>query len=62
MSDAEKVHRWLTQAELDEMLSRARFETAVRALDEARRIAWQHGQNQVLDIALSSIDPKKVAR
>lgn len=62
MSDNEVIHRWLTQADLDDMLARARMEAAVRALDEARKVAWSHGANQVLDIALSTIDPKKVAR
>jgi hypothetical protein len=60
MSDSEKVHRWLTQAELDEMLRQARVDAAQRALDEARRVAWAHGQNQVLDIAINMIDPFKV--
>ena len=31
MSDAEKVHRWLTQAELDDIVNKA-IETAVRGV------------------------------
>jgi len=55
MSDREVIHRWLTQKELDDMIERARVDSAKRALSAARKVAWEHGQNQVLDIALSSI-------
>lgn len=55
MSDREVIHRWLTQAELDEMVEKARRDAATRALNAARKVAWEHGRNQVLDIALSAI-------
>lgn len=55
MSDRDLIHRWLTQAELDAMIERARIDSAKRALEAARRVAWSHGQNQVLDIALTAI-------
>lgn len=35
MSDAEKVHRWLTQAELDAMLEAARQEGRQQAIEDS---------------------------
>lgn len=55
MSDKEVTYRWLTQAELEAMIEKARFDTATKALNAARKVAWEHGRNQVLDIALSAI-------
>lgn len=55
MPDRDIIHRWLTQSELDDMIERARIDSAKKALTAARKVAWNHGQNQVLDIALSAI-------
>lgn len=55
MSDRDVTYRWLTQAELDEMIEKARRDAATRALNAARKVAWEHGQNQVLDIGIAAI-------
>jgi hypothetical protein len=60
MSDKEVIHRWLTQAELEKMIEAARLSAATRAISAARKVAWEHGQNQVLDIALSAISIEDV--
>ena len=42
MSDTEKVHRWLTQAELDEIVNKA-IETAVRGVLAMDSVVYDEG-------------------
>lgn len=54
MSDADKMFRWLTQAELDATIERERMAAAESVRRSLRELAWEHTRNEVLDIAISA--------
>jgi hypothetical protein len=60
MSDSEVIHRWLTQADLDEMLKKARVDAAHKALYAARDAAKLVDGGERVDAAIRVIDPFKV--
>ena len=61
MSDAEKIHRWLTQEELDELISKAKQEAYEHGVKDAIIIAGHHRDwaQRKEDAARTSIEEMK---
>lgn len=55
MGDSDVIHRWLTQAELDEMLSIARIRGGEEMRKSIQQLVWNHTRNEVLDIGIMAV-------
>lgn len=57
MSDEQKIHRWMTQEDLDDMLSVARARGGEEMRESIRKLVWNHTRNEVLDIGILDVPP-----
>lgn len=57
MSDEQKIHRWMTQEDLDDMLSVARARGGEEMRESIRKLVWNHTRNEVLDIGILAVPP-----
>lgn len=60
MSDKEVIHRWLTQAELDEMIEWAFNEGVAEMHRAAQKVLQEHGHNDVeRRLAIATLDIRR---